>query len=73
MMDKNNVIKELKTFIVGVESGEILAIAISTVEKSKEVGSFTDTGRNWAKLVASVAATQHDLLMIADRDGGEKP
>ena len=61
---QKEIVDLLEEALACARSGEIIAIAIATVEQGRVINRCFEDGGDWARLVASVTALQHDLLTI---------
>ena len=56
------IVERLRELLMMAESGEVIAVAIATVNVARETATAYVVGDSWAPLVASVATLQHRLM-----------
>ena len=65
---QEEIVELLEEALACARSGEIVAIAIATVDQGRVLSRCFEDGGDWARLVASVSALQHDLLSIPNEE-----
>ena len=56
------VVDRLREVLAMAERGEVVAVAIGTVNVAREIATAYVVGESWAPLVAAVATLQHRLV-----------